>query len=152
LADVLFQDKVEMAHLNFRDWLHLALVWSLMTTGFALWLWASNPGSALGLILMVFTGHYAFTKRHERTAALGRQVGKGELIATTLLIAGACLLLALAVFTQGRALSSGDLKERLREPIFALALYALMVGPTVWRWHGRLARTKSDESQPEGQP
>ena len=140
-----------MTRLTFRQWLHFTFAWLLLTAGFVLWLWGPGLGSTLGLLLMVFTGYYAFTTRQERRGVLGRQVGKRELIGIALASAVLILLALLTFFLPGEDAENFDVKKKLREPPFASALYALMVGPTVWRWHRRLARAKS-EAQPGIKP
>jgi len=132
-----------MTHLTFRQWLHITFAWLLLTIGFVLWLWAPVYGSILGLLLMVFTSHYAFTTRQARRAALDQQVDKRELVLVT---AALILIVALLIFLelQGGDAESFDVKEKLREPLSALALYALLVSPTAWRWYRLLTRARSE--------
>ena len=129
--------------MDFRHWLKITLAWLLFTTGFVLWLWTPGIGSILGALLSILTSNYAFMtlqERRERRESLDRQVGKRELIGIVLLLAGVTSLVLLAFFTQGRDWATFDVKEKLREPLFALVLYALVAVPTLRRWHRRLAR------------
>lgn len=136
--------------MNFRHWLQITLAWLLFTTGFGLWLWAPGIGSTLGGLLAVLTSYYAFSTPQERR--LDQQVGKRQLVDIALLLAGLTFLVLLAFFTQGRDWATLDVKEKLREPLFALVFYALVAVPTLRRWHRRLARTESGQAGPMNLP
>lgn len=126
-----------------KIWLQITLAWLLFTTGFGLWIWAfPGVGSFPGLLLVVLTSNYAFTARQNRRELLDRRVGKRDLIAIGLLFIGVYLLALLADYF------AFDLKEKLREPLVGLVLYALVVVPVLRRWYRRLTRTEGSEGGP----